>query len=317
MTRTRKKIVIAVAVSCASAVAACAPVGPTGLSGTGAEGTDRFDVLVAPQGRIDPDLVRAPEVFAEAELALWDGRRTARGIWVAHPKAARSAPQAVRIFNADNGKEVDAILYRPTDFGTIRPVTISSDAAVALDFEPNAPTQIEVYGLRPKNAVSQRQRLTVASHAKNELSSHLSRLDDNRLARVVGATMRGMGYATLFEDPIVPGPLPGVLAYPRPDSGLIVPALRVIVRPTRLGTASSTEVAEIQDALSGTGELGIIISLGGFTPSARTALSRDGAHVELIDREALLILWQTHYDRLAEPDRALLPLTPVYFLATD
>ena len=36
-----------------------------------------------------------------------------------------------------------------------------------------------------------------------------------------------------------------------------------------------------------------------------------------IDVGQLFDLWVTHYERIAEPDRLLLPLKPVHFLALE
>jgi len=38
-------------------------------------------------------------------------------------------------------------------------------------------------------------------------------------------------------------------------------------------------------------------------------------HIELIDEDRLIELWQSFYPKMSDEDKAMLPLTPVYFLA--
>lgn len=63
------------------------------------------------------------------------------------------------------------------------------------------------------------------------------------------------------------------------------------------------------------GDVGIFVSTGGFTPDARATARGAGVHVELIDFERFISLWQEFYGRLLEEDKALLSLIPIYFFA--
>jgi restriction system protein len=38
-------------------------------------------------------------------------------------------------------------------------------------------------------------------------------------------------------------------------------------------------------------------------------------HVELIDMDRLIALWQEFYPKMADDDKVLLPLIPIYFYA--
>jgi restriction system protein len=59
-------------------------------------------------------------------------------------------------------------------------------------------------------------------------------------------------------------------------------------------------------ALLGDQDVGIFVS------EARTQEKRK---VTLLDLEKLFDLWVQHYDRVAETEKRLLPLKPVYYLA--
>lgn len=62
------------------------------------------------------------------------------------------------------------------------------------------------------------------------------------------------------------------------------------------------------------GDVGIFVSTGGFSPDARAAARSSHVHVELIDLNRFVGLWQEFYDKLSDEDKSLLPLRPIYFL---
>ena len=63
------------------------------------------------------------------------------------------------------------------------------------------------------------------------------------------------------------------------------------------------------------GDIGLIVSSGGFTADAERELRASTRHIETMDQNRLISLWQEHYDRLSDSGKALLPLRPVFFLA--
>jgi restriction system protein len=63
-----------------------------------------------------------------------------------------------------------------------------------------------------------------------------------------------------------------------------------------------------------TTDVGVYISLGGFTSDAQALARRSARRMTLIRRSGLLDLWVEHYDRLDEDGGQLLPVKPVYFL---
>jgi hypothetical protein len=77
---------------------------------------------------------------------------------------------------------------------------------------------------------------------------------------------------------------------------------------------------EGENALSN-GETALYIAardaLGGFTPDAKSTARSSNIHVELIDLNRFLNLWQDFYPKFNDEDKSLMPLLPVYFLAPD
>jgi cell division septation protein DedD len=94
---------------------------------------------------VDRD-VEAPEVFQVSAEALWDGRPSLGGVWVASPDARD--PERVILRNPANGKFVIGALFRRERDNPGPPLQISSDAADALGILAGQPAVIDVTALR-------------------------------------------------------------------------------------------------------------------------------------------------------------------------
>lgn len=94
---------------------------------------------------VDRD-VEAPNVFQVTDTALWDGRPSLGGVWVASPDA--KDPERVILRNPANGKFVIGALFRRERDNPGPKLQISSDAATALGLLAGAPAKINVTALR-------------------------------------------------------------------------------------------------------------------------------------------------------------------------
>lgn len=90
--------------------------------------------------------VEAPEVFQVTDSALWDGRPSLGGIWVASPDV--TDPERVVMFNPATGKSVTGALFRRERENPGPTLQISSDAAEALGILAGQPAEIRVTALR-------------------------------------------------------------------------------------------------------------------------------------------------------------------------
>ena len=130
-----------------AAVAAISGCVPTAGSGTGS------DVVAAPPEPgttlLERD-VEAPEIFAATDSALWDGRPSLGGIWVAAPDV--TDPERVLMRNPANGMSVVGALFRRERITPGPALQLSSEAAVALGILAGAPTEIAVVALREAEA---------------------------------------------------------------------------------------------------------------------------------------------------------------------
>ena len=90
--------------------------------------------------------IEAPEVFQTTDSALWDGRPSLGGIWVASPDVVD--PERVVMFNPATGKSVNGALFRRERENPGPKLQVSSDAAEALGMLAGQPTEIRVTALR-------------------------------------------------------------------------------------------------------------------------------------------------------------------------
>lgn len=96
--------------------------------------------------------VEAPEVFQTTDKALWDGRPSLGGIWVASPDV--KDPERVMMKNAANGKTVVGALFRRERDNPGPKLQLSSDAAEALGLLAGQPATISVTALRRKDVAA-------------------------------------------------------------------------------------------------------------------------------------------------------------------
>ena len=97
--------------------------------------------------------VEAPQVFQVSDQALWDGRPSLGGVWVASPDV--TDPERVIMRNPANGKFVIGALFRRERDNPGPKLQISSDAADALGLLAGQPAKLSVTALRREQAESQ------------------------------------------------------------------------------------------------------------------------------------------------------------------
>jgi len=132
---------------------------------------------------------------------------------------------------------------------------------------------------------------------------------------VVAALLRGMGYHTPFIAPHGKDGGIDVIAYQDP-LGTKTPRIKIQIKH-REASASVKEIRELMGLLHNDGDVGIFVSLNGFTADAKMTARSSHVHVELIDYERFISLWQEFYHKLTDEDKAKLPLRAVYFLAPE
>ncbi len=95
--------------------------------------------------------IAAPEAFSIQDKALWDGRPTFGGVWLAYPGI--DTPERVRITNPENGSTVIGALYKREDGFPGPNIELSADAASALGVLAGVPTELNIVALRRQEVV--------------------------------------------------------------------------------------------------------------------------------------------------------------------
>lgn len=130
---------------------------------------------------------------------------------------------------------------------------------------------------------------------------------------LVAVLLRGMGYYTPFVAPQGKDGGIDVIAY-RDPLGTISPRIKVQIKHRGSSTAVQ-DIRQLMGLLHKDGDVGMFVSSGGFTPDAKSTARSSPVHVELIDLDRFIALWQEFYPKLSDEDKAALPLVPIFFYA--
>lgn len=133
--------------------------------------------------------------------------------------------------------------------------------------------------------------------------------------RLCAALFRGMGYYTPFIAPKGKDGGVDIIAYKDPI-GSSAPHIKVQVKYRKDTKATSQEIRALKGSLNSKNDVGVFISIADFTPDAKKE-SRQSTdkHVELIDLERFIELWQEFYDKMTDEDKSLMPIRAVYFVS--
>ncbi len=122
----------------ALALGACSDL-PGGSEQTGARASGTLNIG-------GPREVEAPDAYATEARALWDGRPSFGGVWIAAPDV--TTPEQVRIENLANGQVIKAALYRRERDLPGPKIQVSMDAAKELGMQAGAAVDLRVVAIR-------------------------------------------------------------------------------------------------------------------------------------------------------------------------
>lgn len=150
--------------------------------------------------------------------------------------------------------------------------------------------------------------------AIDQIHKYILNLDAYEFQDLIAALLHAMGYFTPFVAPRGRDGGIDIVAY-RDPLGTLEPRIKVQVKH-RQNKATAQEIRELAGVLK-EGDVGLFVSSGGFTSDAIAGIRNSQRHIEKLDFEAVVELWQEHYDELEEEDKALLPLRKIMFLSPD
>lgn len=149
--------------------------------------------------------------------------------------------------------------------------------------------------------------------ARAEIEEHINQLGPYDFQKLVGELLTAMGYHVPFVAP--PGQDGGIdiIAYKDP-LGTTVPRIRVQVKH-REQKMTVKEVRELEGLLRKEGDIGLVVSSAGFTGDVEREIRASTKHIEKMDLDRFIRLWEQYYDNIRESGKALLPLVKLHFLA--
>ena len=151
--------------------------------------------------------------------------------------------------------------------------------------------------------------------ARRDILEYMGSLNPYDFQDLVGKLLEAMGYHVVW---IAPRGKDGGLDLLAQGDTLGVNGPRIKGQVKRRPGHKTTE-DELRSFLSliEPHDVGVYISLGGFTSDAESSSRRTSRRLTLIDGDNFLDLWVEHYRRVDQEGRELLPVKPVYFLDLD
>ncbi len=107
-----------------------------------------------------------------------------------------------------------------------------------------------------------------------------------------------------------------IIAYTDP-LGTSQPRIIVQVKHKPNDNVSSDEVQKLAGTLKRNSDVGIFVTSGSFSKPAIKEARESREHIELIDFERFISLWQEYYSKMDDEQKNLLPLHPIYFLGSN
>lgn len=151
----------------------------------------------------------------------------------------------------------------------------------------------------------------VEQRAADGIRQRIDSINAYEFQDLVAALLRGMKYYTPFIAPRGKDGGVDIIAYQDP-LGAVSPRSKVQIKH-RDSSASVQEIRELIGLLSKDGDVGMFVSTGGFTSDAKIQARNSHVHVELVDLDRFIALWQEFYPKLSDEDKERLRLRPVFF----
>ncbi|MFY9619658.1 MAG: restriction endonuclease [Pyrinomonadaceae bacterium] len=156
---------------------------------------------------------------------------------------------------------------------------------------------------------------TAEEQAWQEIDQYLRGINPYEYQEIVASLLRAMGYHISWIAP--PGKDGGIDILAASDPlGTKPPRIKVQVKRQE----QKIDVNGLRSfmALLGDGDVGIFVSVGGFTKDAEgEARNQEKRKITLLDNEKLFDLWAQYHTKLNDDDRRRLPLKSVHFLALE
>jgi restriction system protein len=133
---------------------------------------------------------------------------------------------------------------------------------------------------------------------------------------LVAGLLRAMGYFIAFNAKRGKDGGTDIIAYSDP-LGTKEPRMKVQVKHRPNDAVSVDVVKQLVANLNKSGDVGLFVTSGRFTNESERYSRESHKHIELIDFERLVALWQEFYPKMTDEEKNMLPLQPIYFLGVN
>jgi restriction system protein len=225
--------------------------------------------------------------------------RKQKGLWILTDEGAEAMKLGPDKFMDSATKK-----YREWDAKRKKEVTVPTD-------------EVEEAVVQGDKGQAQKARLDqYEEEASNGILDFIQSKNPYEFQDLVGALLTAMGYH--IADIAEKGPDGGIdiVAYTDP-LGTKLPRIIVQVKHRPNDAIPADQIQKLAGTLKRNTDVGIFVTSGSFSKPARKEARESREHIELIDFERLMDLWQQYYAKLSDEQKNLLPLHPIYFLGSN
>lgn len=133
---------------------------------------------------------------------------------------------------------------------------------------------------------------------------------------MVAILLKAMGYHISHISPKGKDGGIDIIAYTDP-LGVKLPRIIVQVKHKPEANISSDDIQRLAGTMKRSSDVGIFTTSGGFSTYAIAEARSTDKHIELIDFERFIGLWQEYYQKMTDEEKNKLPLHPIYFLGSN
>ena len=133
---------------------------------------------------------------------------------------------------------------------------------------------------------------------------------------MVAVLLKSMGYHIAYVSPKGRDGGIDIIAYTDP-LGVKSPRIIIQVKHRPEVKISSDDIQRLAGTMKRNSDVGLFVTSGGFSTQALIEARSADKHIELIDFERFITLWQEYYTKMSDEDKNMLPLHPIYFLGSN
>lgn len=173
-------------------------------------------------------------------------------------------------------------------------------------------TEIEEEALQLQSAILEKYE----TDALDGIRKYLINKNPYEFQDIVAALLGVMGYHISFISQKGRDGGIDIIAYTDP-LGVNQPRIIVQVKHRPDAQISSDDIQRLSGTMKRSSDVGIFVTSGSFSSQAMIEARTSNKHVELIDFERFISLWQEYYNKMTDEQKNMIPLYPIYFLGSN